>query len=260
MLNASTSMNDAVETLAPGYEINGRYRIDRAVGVGTMGVVYAAWNIVLDLPVTLQVLDPSTGRFSEIARSFVEETRGWTQQRSPNAVGLLDFGHDEVSGIYFIVQEHLPERGSRTSTVPPPRQSVPPSYPMLPQARSLPSSVPPQVLGALSPARSPVSRRTLALGAVALALGLGGAWFVTTRRHPIAVSVSVVPSTALRSPVVLTVSTAPTDPPATRRQPRVTSATSRGSSPREPPRPPVPLPARDSRDGAPSLNFPANPY
>jgi eukaryotic-like serine/threonine-protein kinase len=92
----------------PGVVINGKYRLDRELGRGGMGSVYAAHNLFLDAPVAIKVLHPGHRPSSALASRFAQEARAAAQVRHPNIVSILDVGQDDATGALFIVQEYLP--------------------------------------------------------------------------------------------------------------------------------------------------------
>lgn len=99
--------NEQVALAAPGAMIGGRYRIDRVLGQGGMGAVYAAENVFLRAPVAIKVLKPGVAQNEEFSRRFVQEAQAAAQVRHPNVVSVLDFGIDETSGFLYLVQEFL---------------------------------------------------------------------------------------------------------------------------------------------------------
>jgi hypothetical protein len=87
-------------TIAPpslaGELVEGRYRIEQAVGSGGFGTVYAAWHLLLDTRVALKVLStPSSWsaeqRSSRIAM-FLDEARTLAKLKHPNVIAALDAG------------------------------------------------------------------------------------------------------------------------------------------------------------------------
>lgn len=74
----------------------GRYRIDRQLGAGGMGVVYAATDIVLDRPVALKLV---TGRLAddpEFLARFHREAEVLARLSSPHVIQIFDHGEQDA--------------------------------------------------------------------------------------------------------------------------------------------------------------------
>ena len=93
----------------PGDVVSGKYRIERVVGEGGMGVVYAAQHLLLDQRVALKVLlvDPIQG--AEGAERFVREAQAAARLHSEHLVRVVDAGTVET-GAPFLVMEYLEGR------------------------------------------------------------------------------------------------------------------------------------------------------
>ncbi len=100
-------MSDRRATLGTGAVIGGKYRLDRLLGEGGMGAVYAAENLQLRAPVAIKVLHPELSLLPNILGRFEQEAQAAAQVRHANVVSVLDFGRDEESGALFLVQEFL---------------------------------------------------------------------------------------------------------------------------------------------------------
>ena len=88
-----------------GRTLADRYRIERVIGRGGMGVIYLARQLVVDRKVVVKVL---SRRWSEdrVARiRFEREAHGLSRLQHPNIVTLHDFGHDQ--GLPYIVMEFV---------------------------------------------------------------------------------------------------------------------------------------------------------
>jgi serine/threonine-protein kinase len=93
------------EILPPGTVLAGRYRIDRKIGSGGMGVVYAAEHLALKRPVALKVIGRRhTAEPRQIAR-FRKEARVASQLRHPNVVEVIDLG--QADGREYLAMEFL---------------------------------------------------------------------------------------------------------------------------------------------------------
>ncbi len=107
-------MHDASDRFAPGVVLNNRYQLQRELGRGGMGAVFAARDTLLDAPVAIKVLlgdRPS----ANVTKRFLQEARAAAQVRHANIVSVLDIGQDESSGALFLVQEFLQGRDLRRS-------------------------------------------------------------------------------------------------------------------------------------------------
>ncbi len=73
--------------LAPGDVIAQRYRLDRIVGEGGLGVVWAATHVVTQKPVALKIMK---FRYPELDKRFLREARVSGVLRHPNIVDVHD--------------------------------------------------------------------------------------------------------------------------------------------------------------------------
>jgi predicted Ser/Thr protein kinase len=112
-------MSDAVAGL-PGLAaaLEGRYRLERELGRGGMGVVYLARELNLDRAVALKVLPPDLATSGELRERFLREARTAALLSHPNIVPIHHAG--EASGFAFFAMgfvdgenlaEHLRARG-----------------------------------------------------------------------------------------------------------------------------------------------------
>ncbi|MCA9607576.1 MAG: serine/threonine protein kinase [Myxococcales bacterium] len=76
--------------LPPGKRISGKYRIDRLLGRGGMGYVYAAENERLKKAVALKVLDPEVAGDPDRAERFMREAMAASQAKHPGVVEVYD--------------------------------------------------------------------------------------------------------------------------------------------------------------------------
>ena len=90
----------------PGQLLAGRYRVERVLGVGGMGVVVAAKHIHLDERVALKLLLPRTLKSPGAAARFVEEARAAARIKSEHVARVLDVGTLE-DGAPYMVMEYL---------------------------------------------------------------------------------------------------------------------------------------------------------
>jgi CheY-like chemotaxis protein len=89
----------------------GRYRIERVLGSGGMGTVYAAFDPELDRTVAIKTVQPpaSLGEpmLRHIADRFIREARAAAQLTHPNIAAIYDFGQDEESGLTYFAMERV---------------------------------------------------------------------------------------------------------------------------------------------------------
>lgn len=91
--------------LAPGQVIASRYRVERLLGRGAMGVVAVAEDLNLGRPVALKMMRRNRRGTADEAR-FYREARAMAAIRDPGVVDLYDFGI-LADGAPFLVMELL---------------------------------------------------------------------------------------------------------------------------------------------------------
>lgn len=89
-----------------GQIVGGKYRVQRLVGRGGMGIVVEAEHLVLSARVAIKVLVPELAQNPEAVGRFLREARTTFGIRSPHVVTVLDVGHTDT-GLPFIVMEYL---------------------------------------------------------------------------------------------------------------------------------------------------------
>ena len=86
--------------------VAGKYRVDRVLGEGGMGVVVAATHEQLDEKVALKFLRPVVASNPEVVQRFVREARAAVKVRSEHVARVLDVG-TLTSGTPYMVMEYL---------------------------------------------------------------------------------------------------------------------------------------------------------
>ena len=71
----------------------GRYRVDRELGRGGMGVVYAAYDEQLDRPVAIKTI-AATAPDEQARERFQREARSAARVRHPNVCHIYEIGED----------------------------------------------------------------------------------------------------------------------------------------------------------------------
>ncbi len=93
-----------VPTLETGAVIAGRYRLERPLGEGGIGVVWEAWQTGVERRVAVKFLKLAGSR--EMLQRFEVEARALGRLNHPNCVTVHDFGQTE-SGMAFLAMEYL---------------------------------------------------------------------------------------------------------------------------------------------------------
>ncbi len=90
-------MNATIPTVQPGDLLAGKYRVDRVLGEGGMGVVLAAKNEMLNQAVAIKVLRPGALENGEALARFKREAQIAASLRSEHVARVLDVGtlHDD---------------------------------------------------------------------------------------------------------------------------------------------------------------------
>jgi serine/threonine-protein kinase len=89
-----------------GDVVAGKYRIDRVLGEGGMGVVLAATHVDLDQRVAIKFLLAHMLENDEIVERFAREARAASKIKGDHAVRILDVGRIE-NGAPYMVMEYL---------------------------------------------------------------------------------------------------------------------------------------------------------
>ncbi len=101
---ATEDMDDAIACIIPGVTL-GSYRIDSVLGEGGMGVVYKAYDTLLNRPVALKVLPPRLLRNREFLHRFRTEAQAQARLNSPNVVTLYTLA--EMPAGLMLVMEYV---------------------------------------------------------------------------------------------------------------------------------------------------------
>ena len=102
---ASTSGVPGITDLKSGEPRAARYRIDRELGRGGMGIVYKATDLVLDRAVALKVLPDQLRDNPKALRNFLREAKAAAKLNHPNIVTVYDAG--EQDGRTYIAMEYV---------------------------------------------------------------------------------------------------------------------------------------------------------
>ena len=92
--------------LKSGEIIAGKYRVEREIGRGGMGVVVAATHMDLDQRVAIKILQKSSAFNQDAMARFLREARSAAKIRSEHVARVMDVGKLD-DGLTYIVMEHL---------------------------------------------------------------------------------------------------------------------------------------------------------
>ncbi len=94
----------AAASVGPGSILGGKYRLDRVLGSGAMGTVYAAVHEKLGREVAIKVLNAELGQHQEAMARFQREAELVTRLGHPNIVAVYDFGLSPSGAPYFVME------------------------------------------------------------------------------------------------------------------------------------------------------------
>lgn len=103
----SLVMHDPVADMCPvrpGELLAGRYRVERVLGVGGMGVVVAARHVQLDDLVAIKFLLPQALQSAEVVARFAREARAAVKIKNEHVARVLDVGTLETGAPYMIME------------------------------------------------------------------------------------------------------------------------------------------------------------
>ncbi len=95
-----------------GKTIGGRYRIERLLGEGGMGAVYAAEHTLMHKRVAVKVLHAEMSKMDEVVARFEREAMAAAHMEHPNVANATDFGKLD-DGAFFLVLEYVEGKSLR---------------------------------------------------------------------------------------------------------------------------------------------------
>ena len=99
----------AASPVKPGDVLVGKYRVDRVLGMGQMGIVVAATHLGLDQRVALKFMLASSGPDEERRERFLREARACVALKTPHVARVSDVCTLD-SGAPYMVMEYLDGR------------------------------------------------------------------------------------------------------------------------------------------------------
>ncbi|MCA9979370.1 MAG: serine/threonine protein kinase [Anaerolineales bacterium] len=96
--------NKVVEDPLVGQQL-ANFRLDRVIGRGGMATVYYGWDVKLERPVAVKVIDARYRNKPEYAQRFIRESRVVATWRHPNVLQI--YYADDNAGLYYFVMEFI---------------------------------------------------------------------------------------------------------------------------------------------------------
>jgi len=90
--------------VSPGDVVGGKYRVERVLGSGGMGVVVAARHIDLDQPVALKFILPQALAGKGNVERFLREARAAVRLKSEHVARVYDVGRDGDDRPYMVLE------------------------------------------------------------------------------------------------------------------------------------------------------------
>ncbi|WP_438020166.1 protein kinase [Sorangium sp. So ce315] len=103
-LGAGEPRADNVYTIAPGTVIARKYRVERTLGRGGMGLVVEALHLDLDTRVAIKFLLPEFMSYTEAAERFMREARTVAKLQTPHVVRVLDVAALDSGEPYMVME------------------------------------------------------------------------------------------------------------------------------------------------------------
>src|SRR6187549_3306 len=94
----------AGEGTNPGEVLGGKYRVERVIGRGGMGVVVAARHVALHQAVAIKLLPDEQAKDAENVARFMREARAVVRLKSEHAIKVTDVGRRKNGAPYFVME------------------------------------------------------------------------------------------------------------------------------------------------------------
>jgi serine/threonine protein kinase len=98
-----TSIADET-SVKPGDLLGGKYRVERVLGAGGMGIVVAARHVELDTRFALKLMRKSAVRDADSVERFVREARAAVQLKGEHCVHVVDVGKLDDGAPYIVME------------------------------------------------------------------------------------------------------------------------------------------------------------
>ena len=88
----------------PGTILLGKYRVERVLGSGGMGIVVEAIHVTLEQRVAIKLLNDELAKSQEIVARFLREARIAARLSSPHVAKVTDIGQTETGSPYLVME------------------------------------------------------------------------------------------------------------------------------------------------------------
>jgi len=90
--------------IEPGAVLAGRYRVDRVLGQGGMGIVVQAMHLQLHQPVAMKFLLPEVLGNPQVVQRFLREAQAAVRLKSEHVARVIDVGSLETGAPYMVLE------------------------------------------------------------------------------------------------------------------------------------------------------------
>ena len=87
-----------------GTVLGERYQLERMLGAGGMGAVFAGRDLRLGRAVAVKVMQPGYARDAEYSKRFLREAQATSKVRHRNVVVVLDYGEAKGGRVYLVME------------------------------------------------------------------------------------------------------------------------------------------------------------
>lgn len=87
-----------------GTVVDNRYRIEKLIGEGGMGLVYQVTHVAIGKRLAMKVLRGEMARDKEVVQRFIQEAQSASSIGHENIIGISDFGRLPDDSVYFVME------------------------------------------------------------------------------------------------------------------------------------------------------------